>query len=73
MPKEPNGESQERVWWSESRTINTGPYESVKTEGGYASTPLPGETIEQALQRVRFVVVKGLDRREAIIRARIKI
>ena len=55
MPKEPQSElTVERVWYSESRTINLGSYESVKIETGYATSAAPGETIPDALKRCRY-------------------
>ena len=73
MPKEPQSEpAVERVWYSESRTINLGSYESVKIETGYATSAAPRETIPDALKRCRLPVIGALEIREQKVRQRIK-
>lgn len=51
----------ERVWYTETRTINLGNYESIKIELGYATSPQGSELIQDTMKRCRKEVQSSLD------------
>ena len=63
---------QERVSLSIGVTINVKNFESVKVDAGYSSAIMPGETPDDAQERVETQVIAMLENRLAGIRNKVQ-
>ena len=64
--------SDDKIFFSTSVTINIGNFESVKIDAGYSSSLLAGETPDEAQERVEGQVIGMLTNRIAKIRTNVQ-